>query len=629
MSDIHLEDVRRALLSLDLGIDELLRSLAHDYSNNETDTILQRIVQCLGEFAKENYATVIEDLWEFIAEEFESQLSSYYVVAHVLVARAHSQLGQPQDALAVLDGLLSSSPLLIARERMAIAYWKGLSLRILRRFPEAMSALSIGYSAAQDLEDLASEAMIYSEMASVNAATGDLAKSIAMYEKNLLTLSKLPGRERRILEDRINLASMYQGVGRSEDALKEYVILAKDAIVISRPSLQLVVMLNTAIAQKRLELNDDALHSYKLVFNLAQAVHNVEFQIRALVGMADLHLNRNELPRARALAEEALSLVPTLTGCPLDIEVQGMLASIDHAEGHKSEAIDRLFGLFNALIDIADNISAIIYGTDLIAWLAEDERYEEAYQVQDKCSKLQKAIYDREIERTAELTIVRSRLDHERESIKQRDEERNKILHAVVPRNIAERLMAGEIRIADHVADVTILFIDIVGFTKYASTQEPEELVRWLEKLFTALDHVFARFGCERVKTIGDSYMAICGTSDLLPDHTERMTRAALEIMNSNVDLPIEPSRLRAGINCGPVIAGVMGGSRLSFDVWGDTVNVAARMEEHSLPGRVHCSENVVVKLALLPEFNLETREPINIRGKGLMTTYWVSTSQF
>jgi class 3 adenylate cyclase len=106
------------------------------------------------------------------------------------------------------------------------------------------------------------------------------------------------------------------------------------------------------------------------------------------------------------------------------------------------------------------------------------------------------------------------------------------------------------------------------------------------------------------------------------------MVRAALEIVSGNAVLPIEASKLRIGINCGPVIAGVMGGSRLSYDVWGDTVNVAARMEEHSHPGRILCTNDVAQKLAQHQEFAVIAREPLDIRGKGLMTTYWVSSSR-
>ncbi|MBC8124451.1 MAG: adenylate/guanylate cyclase domain-containing protein, partial [Candidatus Kapabacteria bacterium] len=128
-------------------------------------------------------------------------------------------------------------------------------------------------------------------------------------------------------------------------------------------------------------------------------------------------------------------------------------------------------------------------------------------------------------------------------------------------------------------------------------------------------------------KTIGDSYMAICGASEAVEDHIERVVRMALSVVKGEVSLPIDPSRLRIGINTGSVIAGVMEGQRLSYDVWGDTVNVAARMEEHSLPGEIHCTETVAMRLIANPEFSLKKREPLDIHGKGLMTTYWIKSA--
>jgi len=240
-----------------------------------------------------------------------------------------------------------------------------------------------------------------------------------------------------------------------------------------------------------------------------------------------------------------------------------------------------------------------------------------------KCSQLERSIYEKEIERTTELSAVRTTLEMERAAILQRDEERNRILHAVMPESIAERMMLGETRIADHLESVTIMFADIVGFTSMASTMDPRSLVTMLESLFTSFDAVAETFGCERLKTIGDSYMAFCGSTD----HVMRMCRMALAIMDESTDRPISSSQLRIGLHTGHVIAGVMRGTRLSYDIWGDAVNVAARMEENSRPGQILCSDAVAAALRNANEFGLEQREPLDIQGKGLMTTYWLTSA--
>ncbi|MCX6139532.1 MAG: adenylate/guanylate cyclase domain-containing protein [Candidatus Kapabacteria bacterium] len=149
-----------------------------------------------------------------------------------------------------------------------------------------------------------------------------------------------------------------------------------------------------------------------------------------------------------------------------------------------------------------------------------------------------------------------------------------------------------------------------------------------LSKLFSGLDEAALRYGCERIKTIGDSYMAICGASEAVEDHTERIVRMAITVVNGEVPLPFDSSKLRIGINTGPVIAGVMDGQRIAYDVWGDTVNVAARMEEHSRPGSINCTEAVAQKLGGLQGISLIKREPLAIHGKGLMTTYWIESAK-
>lgn len=256
--------------------------------------------------------------------------------------------------------------------------------------------------------------------------------------------------------------------------------------------------------------------------------------------------------------------------------------------------------------------------------LAEQGRWEEAYRAQLVCDELRAALYRQEVDRTIKITEERTKLDREREAVRERDRERDRILHAVLPPHIAEQLKQGRTRIAERLPSVTILFVDIAGFTEKASGQSPTDLVRWLEAYFTSLDDIFIPRGCERIKTIGDSYMTICGTRAEDTDHVQRMIGAAIDVLHGTAPLPVDRSQLRIGLHTGPVIAGVMSGAKLSYDVWGDTVNVAARMEAHSQPGRIHCSAEVARVLATDPTYRLIQREPLDIRGKGLMTTYFV-----
>lgn len=210
----------------------------------------------------------------------------------------------------------------------------------------------------------------------------------------------------------------------------------------------------------------------------------------------------------------------------------------------------------------------------------------------------------------------------------QRKSER--LLLNVLPAVIVQRLKQGETTIADRSSNVTVLFADIVDFTHLSASIEPEQVVDILNTVFNHFDDLVERCGVEKIKTIGDAYMAVGGIPEPREDHADVMVRLALD-MQASVPLlaravGLDSIKIRVGIHTGSVIAGVIGRSKFSYDLWGDTVNTAARMESHGMPGRVHVSEDVIRHLnGHATAFTIEQREQIEIKGKGLMTTYFVS----
>jgi len=268
---------------------------------------------------------------------------------------------------------------------------------------------------------------------------------------------------------------------------------------------------------------------------------------------------------------------------------------------------------------------AVASGVENANRLAETGQWEAAYQAQVDCDALRAELYRREMDRTIRITEERTKLEHDREAAMQRDRERDRILHAVLPPQIADLVKQGHRHIAEHIPSATIMFVDIAGFTGMTSERSPADLVRWLEDHFASLDAVFQDHGCERIKTIGDAYMAMCtaqATSET--EHVHRITRAALDVLHDTARTHVDRSQLRFGLHTGPVIAGVMRGSKLSYDVWGDTVNVAARMRSLSLPGHIHCTADVARILSSDASIHLVQRSPLDVRGKGIMTTYFV-----
>jgi class 3 adenylate cyclase len=204
--------------------------------------------------------------------------------------------------------------------------------------------------------------------------------------------------------------------------------------------------------------------------------------------------------------------------------------------------------------------------------------------------------------------------------------ENERLLLNILPEPIARRLRDGEPLIADRFDDVTLLFADIVEFTRLSSGLSPSELVGVLNDVFTAFDALVDRYDLEKVKTIGDAYMVVGGMSERSEDHTARMAAMALDLaqavrrIDSAVRLGIA---FRIGLHCGPVVAGVIGKRKFIYDVWGDTVNLASRMESHGVPGRVQVTH--AVRERLEGRFRFEPRGLVDIKGKGPTPTWLLS----
>lgn len=203
--------------------------------------------------------------------------------------------------------------------------------------------------------------------------------------------------------------------------------------------------------------------------------------------------------------------------------------------------------------------------------------------------------------------------------------ENERLLLNILPEPIADRLRHGEPLIADRFDDVTLLFADIVEFTRLSSTMSPHELVGVLNDVFTVFDSLVDRYGLEKVKTIGDAYMVVGGMPERSDDHPARVAAMALDLAES-VGRIESAARLgiafRIGIHCGAVVAGVIGTKKFIYDVWGDTVNMASRMESLGVPGRVQVTHAVAERLR--GSFEFESRGLIEVKGKGPTPTYFL-----
>jgi class 3 adenylate cyclase len=214
---------------------------------------------------------------------------------------------------------------------------------------------------------------------------------------------------------------------------------------------------------------------------------------------------------------------------------------------------------------------------------------------------------------------------HLHDQLRVEREKSERLLLNILPKPIAERMKKGETNIADSFPDVTVLVADIVGFTKLTAHIGPDQIVQLLIKIFSAFDLLTEKHGLEKIKTIGDAYMVVGGISFPRPDHAQASAELALEMQQEFVRLNHEHNtsiRLRIGICTGPVVAGVIGRERFAYDLWGETVNLACRLESSGEAGRIQIAESTYERLK--HKYQFEPKHRTNVKGYDTLFAYWL-----
>ncbi|TGK00249.1 GAF domain-containing protein [Leptospira langatensis] len=228
--------------------------------------------------------------------------------------------------------------------------------------------------------------------------------------------------------------------------------------------------------------------------------------------------------------------------------------------------------------------------------------------------------------RNKELKDSLEKIEELNKNIEEERQKSENLLLNILPRSIADRLKGGEGVIADYFPSSTVLFADIVGFSKLTTKiKTPTRLVEILNRIFTEFDVIADKYKLEKIKTIGDCYMLAGGIPVPTADHADKAAEAALDMIRRLEELKPELEfdfNVRIGLHTGEVVAGVIGKNKFVYDLWGDSVNTASRMESHGSTGRIHVSE--AVYLSLKDKYSFEDRSIIEVKGKGPMHTYFL-----
>ncbi|MEG4498129.1 adenylate/guanylate cyclase domain-containing protein [Microcoleus sp. F10-C6] len=336
---------------------------------------------------------------------------------------------------------------------------------------------------------------------------------------------------------------------------------------------------------------------------------------------------RKALNGQRALAT-VLEFPPTLI--LLDVmmpEMNGYEVCAQLKASPKTSSIPVIF--LSALDDVVDKVKAFDMGAvDYITKPFQDKEVLARVANQLTIQSQQKLLQ----EQTKQLEEVVGRLQNE---IKERQgvelalrlaqKKSDHLLLNILPEAIVEKLKKGEGAAAERFESATVLFADIVGFTSLSTRNSPLELVNFLNQIFSKFDQLTEKHGLEKIKTSGDAYMVAGGLPVSRADHAEAIADMALDMQEAIAYFLTdtgEPFQIRIGINTGPVVAGVIGTKKFIYDLWGDTVNVASRMESQGLPGYIQVTTAIYEQLK--DRYLFEERGPIAVKGKGEMTVYWL-----
>ncbi len=425
------------------------------------------------------------------------------------------------------------------------------------------------------------------------------------YHDKALSINKEINNLKGIGSNLGNIGLLFQNQKKYEDALTHYQkaldihlqIEDKEGVAISYENIGTVFI--------ELEEYDKSLEYFQKAFTIYSDIHNKHgiANVHGQIGRVFLHLKEYE----KAIKSTSLSLEIAL--------------EIEHRQAYMKS--------LQVLSEIHESLGD----------------YKEALKYHKEFISIRDVIESDETKRRASLFDQQRKIEEEdkaRQLRIARMEEQEKLLHTILPTNIADRILRHESFIADYYPSVSVMFMDIVGFTELSSVLSPKQLVYLLDIIFSKADEILEDHGMEKIKTIGDGYLAVANLTKPIDNHEITTASVALTLLESlnSLDYSIfddfndeiwkyhtQNIQLRIGLHSGEVVAGIVGKNKFIFDLWGDAVNIASRMESQSEPGKIQVSDSFASSVIQYSQFTLIPRGSISIKGKGELPTWWLTTT--
>lgn len=379
---------------------------------------------------------------------------------------------------------------------------------------------------------------------------------------------------------------------------------------------------------------DEALNHFTKAIEVNRFLGNPITEAVHIGSLGDVHLHKGQLDEAYDCYNTALEMLrdSERVGDYYDnlLQMTKIKSNPAFAQHDISKAETILLETLESLRKLSLKSIELAYLNHLSDMYKSQGKWEEAYQFYVLSMNVRQEINSNEVRdkiKDMEFQQAYHQMEQQRLVELTRLQEKEQLLHEILPSHVAEKIVRGEKTIAEECHDMTIMFADIVGFTSLSEHLQPSQIIELLNSVYSNLDQLAEMHGIEKIKTIGDAYMAICNTDEDLKEHKRRMLTFAKQILHSCKEITLPNGdclQVRIGIHSGPTVTGVIGTKKLSYDVWGDAVNTAARMESYGEPGTIQISQEFyeeVKDFEVVKSMHFLTQKEVAMKGKGMMHT--------
>lgn len=446
------------------------------------------------------------------------------------------------------------------------------------------------------------------------------------YFQQALTIDEALGNQAGVARHLGNIGSLYSLLNDSHHALEFYQMALALSEKLGNKAHTAINLGNISSVYFQLSDYPLALEYSRKALAIDEIIGNKSGMSRHLGNIGSIYLELKDYSRSLEYLHKALSMnedignkagIAANTGNIADVYLSSDIVGSDLKKGE-----EYLLKALQISAELGMKQEQYIYHSKIADLYEKQQRWEEFAYHYKQYHTLEKEVQNDEVQKqTTAFTFERQI------AVMQREQEvTERILHNILPKEIAVRIRRGDQRIVDSYESVSVLFADIVGFTKISQLVTPEQLVAGLDTIFNTFDRLAEKHGCEKIKTIGDSYMVVAGLPERCDDHAKRLASMALDMITAMKALPamvesVEIS-MRIGLHSGSVVAGIIGKNKFAYDLWGDAVNTASRMESHGESDKIHVTE--AFKNAAGKDFYFTERGIIEIKGKGKMKTYYL-----